>query len=529
MGQLVNLYHYFYSYVFYLENSQVCYFTLQKWYPEYQINALALPIKFNLQIGANMVGNSQEHEVCINNKQIVNNHCCVVLNKEEIELIVLDGPVFYKNAEGDFEKLAKDSVLSLNIESADFLIRLGQTIEAKVLVTDCIQQPSIPKQLAQKEHHTKESKNESSQFNLQDRLSTIEVKVVESLYTSPQSELKYHKFTEDQEQNDKELIQHEIIDSVSINQDQSNKKQNHQENDQKINNKPAKQNKSNQRTDLQQLNDYEQQSETLSHGTPDFYNKNSKDKKGIQNKTKQKKSKQSTIDYLIMPQRKDRESSPKNKSYHKLTKDIKKESNRMSQRKCSRWKLNVAFSGFHPNREEQQFLLIQNIQICLEDYTFNMLIMEDNVQLRSIKLLIALAKGIPIVSRDWLTRSINQYEILDHNQYYVKFSTEFCQEYDFEFKQYQKRLQNCRSAKILPLNDIIIFVPKKMIYHIEHFELEYLIDTLGGKFVYQVHDEKAKIYMLIPKDQTKIVGYDHYLQSPIECLFKSALKYKNLL
>ncbi|CAD8069854.1 unnamed protein product [Paramecium sonneborni] len=487
----------------------------------------ALPIKFNLQIGANMVGNTQEHEVCINNKQIVNNHCCVVLNEDEIELIVLDGPVYYKNADGDFEQLAKDSVLSLNIESADFLIRLGQTIEAKIQVIDGIQQPSAPKQQPQKEQQIREPQKDYQQFNLQDRLSTIEVKVVESLYTSPQCELQYFKFIQDQEQNNNELNQDDDINSVSFNQEQSNNQQSNKENDQKINHKLTKQNQSNHKSDLQQFNDIEQQTETLSHGTPDF-NKNSKDKKAGENKTKQKK-KQSTLDYLIMPQRKDRESSPKKKSHHKLSKDIKKESNRMSQRKCSRWKFNIAFSGFHPSREEQQFLLIQNIQICLEDYTFNMLIMEDNVQLRSIKLLIALAKGIPIISRDWLTRSINQYEILDHNQYFVKFSSEFCKEYNFDFKQYQKRLQKCKQDKIQPLDDITIFVPKKMVYHIEHFELEFLIETLGGKFVHQVHDENTKIYMLIPKDQTKIVGYDQYQQSPIECLFKSALKYKNLL
>lgn len=33
--------------------------------------------------------------------------------------------------------------------------------------------------------------------------------------------------------------------------------------------------------------------------------------------------------------------------------------------------------------------------------------MEDLVELRTVKLLIALAKGIPIVSREWLMRSIN--------------------------------------------------------------------------------------------------------------------------
>ncbi|CAK77092.1 unnamed protein product (macronuclear) [Paramecium tetraurelia] len=486
----------------------------------------ALPIKFNLQIGANMVGNTQEHEVCINNKQIVNNHCCVVVNEDEIELIVLDGPVFYKNADGEFEQLAKNSVLSLNIESADFLIRLGQTIEAKVQVLDGTQNPSQVKQQPQKEIQ-KEPQPEPKEFNLQERLSTIEVKVVESLYTSPSNELQFLHSNHEQEQVNVDLKQDEDINSVSFNQQQENNASKHK--DQRDNDELKKKNESNQRSDLFQFSDYEQQTEMLSRGTPDF-NKNSKDKKSGANKTKQKK-KQSTLDYLIMPQRKDRESSPKKKSHHKLSKEIKKESNRMSQRKCSRWKFYIAFSGFHPSREEQQFLLIQNIQVCLEDYNFNMLIMEDNVSLRSIKLLIALAKGIPIISRDWLTRSINQYEILDHNQYQVKFSNEFCKEYNFDFKQYQKRLLKCKEAKILPLEGVIIFVPKRMNYHIEHFELEYLVESLGGKFVHQIHDDdgEAQIYMLIPKDQTKIVGYDQYQQSPIECLFKSALKYKNLL
>ncbi|CAK77932.1 unnamed protein product (macronuclear) [Paramecium tetraurelia] len=479
----------------------------------FRLKAIALPIKFNLQIGANMIGNTQEHEICINNKQIVNNHCCVVLNEEEIELIVLDGPVFYKNEEGHFDQLAKESVLSLNIESADFSIRLGQSIEAKVQVVNGTQHQYLPRKLPQKE---------TKQFNLQERLSQIEVKVVESLYTSPQSDLDQFQQQQEQEPNDVDLQQNEEINSISFNLKQQN---NQEQKQQKQNCEQANQNETNQRTDVLQLNDYEQQTEMLSNGTPDF-NNNSKDKKGIQNQTKNKKK----SNYIIIPQRKDRESSPKKKSNHKQMKEIKKESQRMSQRKCSRWKFCIAFSGFHPSRDEQQFLLLQNVQVCLEDYTFNMLIMEDNVELRSIKLLIALAKGIPIISRNWLTRSINQYEILDHNQYQVQFSSEFCKEYNFDFKQYQKRLQKCKDAKIMPLKGVTIFVPKRMNYHIEHFELEYLVESLGGKFVHQIHDEgEAQIYMLIPKDQTKIVGYDQHQQSPIECLFKSALKYKNLL
>ncbi|CAD8153535.1 unnamed protein product [Paramecium pentaurelia] len=468
----------------------------------------ALPIKFNLQIGANMIGNTQEHEICINNKQIVNNHCCVILNEDEIELIVLDGPVFYKNEDGQFEQLAKDSILSLNIECADFSIRLGQCIEAKVQVVNGTQHHYLPRKQPQKE---------IKQFNLQERLSTIEVKIVESLYTSQQSELEQLQQGQEQEQNNID-----DINSISIIQQQTNNLEQQQQNIQKSNFQQIKQNEINQKTDILQLNDYEQQTEMLSNGTPDF-NNNQKDLKKIQNNT-------SNLDYLIIPQRKDRESSPKKKSNHKLMKEIKKESYRMSQRKCNRWKFCIAFSGFHPSRDEQQFLLLQNIQICLEDYNFNMLIMEDNVELRSIKLLIALAKGIPIISRNWLTRSINQYEILDHNQYQVQFSNEFCREYNFDFKQYQKRLQKCKEAKIFPLKGVTIFVPKRMIYHIEHFELEYLVESLGGKLVHQIHDDgEAQIYMLIPKDQTKIIGYDKYQQSPIECLFKSALKFKNLL
>ena len=41
-----------------------------------------------------------------------------------------------------------------------------------------------------------------------------------------------------------------------------------------------------------------------------------------------------------------------------------------------------------------------------------------------------------------------------------------------------------KEAKILPLEGVTVFVPKKMIYHIEHFELEYLVESLGGKFVH---------------------------------------------
>lgn len=33
--------------------------------------------------------------------------------------------------------------------------------------------------------------------------------------------------------------------------------------------------------------------------------------------------------------------------------------------------------------------------------------MEDNVELRTVKLLVALSKGIPIISREWLNRCIN--------------------------------------------------------------------------------------------------------------------------
>lgn len=62
----------------------------------------------------------------------------------------------------------------------------------------------------------------------------------------------------------------------------------------------------------------------LSNRTGDF-NNNSKDK----TKTKNKQI-SVNLDYLILPLRTDRESSPKNKSNHKLIKEIKKECVRMS-------------------------------------------------------------------------------------------------------------------------------------------------------------------------------------------------------
>jgi hypothetical protein len=61
------------------------------------------------------------------------------MHPNEIELIVLDGPVYVKNEDSEYELLAKNSALmyflsqfSLNSDSQDFQFRLGKTIEAKI-------------------------------------------------------------------------------------------------------------------------------------------------------------------------------------------------------------------------------------------------------------------------------------------------------------------------------------------------------------------------------------------------------------
>lgn len=56
------------------------------------------------------MGNDQTYPICIANKQVVANHCRVVLENDDIELVVQDGPVYMK-CEDEWVSMPKDSTI----------------------------------------------------------------------------------------------------------------------------------------------------------------------------------------------------------------------------------------------------------------------------------------------------------------------------------------------------------------------------------------------------------------------------------
>lgn len=97
----------------------------------------------------------------------------------------------------------------------------------------------------------------------------------------------------------------------------------------------------------------------------------------------------------------------------------------------------MAYSGYVPSEDEINYLLDQKgLLMNAKSEFFDVLLMESPINLRTVKLLYALARNAPIVSRNWILDSMSKFTLLDMGKYTAKFHKEFRTQYSFDYKRF---------------------------------------------------------------------------------------------